>query len=276
MYIQKSMLLDIKIKKSLERLKSFEPKEGYWLGFSGGKDSIVIKKLAEMANVKFESHYNHTTVDPPELIYFIREYHQDVIIDYPIMSMWDLIVKKLIPPTRLVRYCCSELKERGGKNRFVVTGVRWSESSKRKNRRTAIENFHSNPKYQFYTNDNYEGRMMIENCIKKGKFILNPIIDWSDSEVWEFIKLTKIKYCELYDCGYKRLGCIGCPMAYWKQREKEFFRYPKYKEKYIKTFDKMIKNRIKKYKETSWNSGEEVFDWWIYGDKYISKKEIKS
>lgn len=37
-----------------------------------------------------------------------------------------------MPPTRLVRYCCSELKERDGQGRVKITGVRWAESIKRK------------------------------------------------------------------------------------------------------------------------------------------------
>ena len=67
-----------KVNLSIKRLKEFEPKEGYYLAFSGGKDSIVIKKLAEIAGVRFDSHYNNTTIDPPELIYFIRKFHPDV------------------------------------------------------------------------------------------------------------------------------------------------------------------------------------------------------
>lgn len=33
--------LKSKVEKSIERLKAFEPKEGYYLAFSGGKDSVV-------------------------------------------------------------------------------------------------------------------------------------------------------------------------------------------------------------------------------------------
>ena len=128
-----------KIDIAIERLKCFEPKDGYHLAFSGGKDSIVIYKLAELAKVKFEAVHNHTTVDPPELVYFIRDYYSNVKINYPKKSMWKLIEKKLMPPTRKVRYCCSELKENSGKGKFVITGVRWEESNKRKNTRSGIE-----------------------------------------------------------------------------------------------------------------------------------------
>lgn len=260
-----------KIDVAIDRIKSFEPRDGYYLAFSGGKDSIVVKSLMIMAGVNFESNYNNTTVDPPELIKFIKNYHPDTIINNPTKTMWQLIPEKLLPPTRLMRYCCDELKEGGGIGRFVVTGVRWAESARRKNNRTLIEfdRYGSQSKKAienrriFLMSDNEYKRMMLENCTIKGKHILNPIIDWSDKEVWEFIRHYNIPYPTLYDEGYNRLGCIGCPMAPIKQRLKEFKRYPKQKINYIKAFDRMIKNRNERGLLTSWKNGQEVFDWWI-------------
>ena len=118
---------------------------GYYLAFSGGKDSVVIKALADIAGVKYDAHYNVTSVDPPELVQFIREYYKDVKWEYPRYkdgtraTMWNLIPKKKMPPTRIVRYCCEKLKEGGGEGRFVVTGVRWAESAKRKTNRAGLE-----------------------------------------------------------------------------------------------------------------------------------------
>jgi phosphoadenosine phosphosulfate reductase len=77
-----------------------------------------------MAGVKFTAYYNITTVDPPELVHFIREKYPEVIFIYPKESMWRLIVRHGTPPTRLIRYCRSELKEGSGVGRTVVTGVR--------------------------------------------------------------------------------------------------------------------------------------------------------
>lgn len=262
-----------KIEVAIDRIKTFEPEKGYYLAFSGGKDSECIKELAKMAGVKFDSHYSHTTVDPPELIYHIRDNHKDVIIDYPDTTMWKLIVKKRMPPTRLVRYCCDVLKEGGGEGRFVITGVRWAESTRRKNSRHMIEfdSYGSQSKSAiknrkiFTMSDNDEKRRMIENCKIKGKHILNPIIDWSDKDVWDFIKLRNINYCKLYDQGYTRLGCVGCPMSGKKGMIKDFERYPRYKQNYIKAFDRMLIERKKKGLETAWKNGEEVFEWWING-----------
>lgn len=260
-----------KIEVAIERIQTFEPQKGYYLAFSGGKDSIVCYDLLKKAGVKFDSHYNLTTVDPPELIYFVEKNYSDVKIHRPEKTMWQLIEEKLMPPTRVVRYCCSELKENGGAGRFIVTGVRWAESSRRKNTRKYIEfdTFGSKSKKavekreKFYLlNDNNEKRMVIENCQIKGKHILNPIIDWEDEEVWHYIKSNNIKYPSLYDEGYKRLGCIGCPLQSRKGMIKDFDRWPKYKKIYIRAFDRMLEARKEKGLQTEWKTGQEVFDWW--------------
>lgn len=134
-----------KVDKAIDRFRAYEPPEGYYLCFSGGKDSVVIKALADMAGVKYDAHYNVTGIDPPELVQFIRQVHSDVVFDIPHykdgkrITMWNLIPKKKMPPTQIARYCCQHLKESGGQGRFVVTGVRWAESTKRKNNRHLAE-----------------------------------------------------------------------------------------------------------------------------------------
>lgn len=269
--------LKSKIDKAIERIKCFENKaleydsEGYYLAYSGGKDSDVILKLAELSKVKFKAYYNLTTVDPPELVKKIKN-DKRITIVYPKMSMWDLIVKKRMPPTRLVRYCCQELKEHGGDGMLVITGVRWSESAKRKNNRSVIE-INAMKSYVNRVNDNEKGRKLIENCKMRSKHVLNPIIDWTEKDVWDFIKLYNIDYCKLYDEGFKRLGCIGCPMAGKKGMVKEFSRYPKYKKIYIKTFQRMIDKRVYDGFETDWKTGEEVFNWWVYGDDKAKERQ---
>lgn len=135
-----------KVEVAIDRFKTFEPLEGYFLAFSGGKDSVVIKALADMAGVKYDAHYQLTSVDPPEMVRFVKSF-DDVIIDVPRdkdgerITMWNLIPRKMMPPTRLVRYCCQELKESGGDGRFTATGVRWAESSNRKNNQGEVTIF---------------------------------------------------------------------------------------------------------------------------------------
>lgn len=262
--------LDYMIEKSIMMYQEFEPKEGYYLADSGGKDSTVIRELAIMAGVKFDAHYAITTVDPPELLKFIKEYHPDTIREKPNINMWDLIPLKRMPPTRIARYCCQELKEEGGNGRFVVTGVRKAESSARSKRKgiefdvygsqskSAIKN-----REIFLMSDNSEKRRMIENCVIKGKHILNPIIDWKDHHIWQFIHRYNIPYCRLYDEGFKRLGCIGCPMQGSKKMIIGFKRWPTYYRKYLKSFKEMLAQREIAGLDNKWKDEYEVMAWWL-------------
>ena len=236
-----------KVQMSIDRIKAFEPPEGYYVAFSGGKDSVVILDLVKRAGVKFDAHYNITGIDPPELYYFVRDEHPEVQRHRPEMTMWKLIEKKMMPPTRIVRYCCEYLKERGGRDRFVVTGVRWAESARRSKRR------------------------MNETCMRDSrKHYLHPIIDWSDNDVWDYIYGNHLPYCYLYDEGFKRLGCIGCPMAQ-KGRIKEFERWPRYEQKFRKAFAAAAAKRNAMGKEwldchsniIKWTDGESMFQWWM-------------
>lgn len=271
-------------KMAIERLKAFEPDDGYYLAYSGGKDSDCIKILAYLAGVKFEAVHHLTTVDAPETVYYVRS-QSDVKIESPELSMWQLIVKKGIPPTRLMRYCCSVLKERGGKGKVVVTGVRWAESVKRKDsaglvtiigkpkstQKEAEENqldFRKNNMNGLILNDdNDENRRFVEHCFRTRKTLVNPIVDWSDTDVWEFLKFYNCDSNPLYGCGFKRIGCIGCPMA-GKHRYFQFDRYPRYKFLYTKTFDRMLKDREERGLTNSscWQTGEDVFKWWMGED----------
>ena len=271
MITQLNMYGKNKVEVAIERIKTFEPKDkGYFVAFSGGKDSVVIKKLCDMAGVKYDAHYSVTTVDPPELVSFIKREHPDVIWDYKYdkegkhITMWNLIARKKMPPTRLVRYCCDVLKESGNAGRFVITGVRWAESSRRKNTRTGLELSNGKKQRELLDPDNPDNAELARFCPTKYYHVLNPIIDWTDDDIWEFIRQYNVPYCELYDRGYKRLGCIGCPMSTRAREELE--RYPTYKRAYIRAFDKMLKN-FDLEKTSTWKSGEDVMNWWLSDKK---------
>ena len=239
-----------KVEVAIERIKQIKPRGGLWyLAFSGGKDSCVIKALADMAGATYEAHYRVTSVDPPELVRFIKEQYPDVDFEFPryedgsVVTMWNLIPKKGMPPTRIARYCCQYLKEDGGAGRDKITGVRWAESNRRRKTRSGLEVAEKiNDKNRARLDPDNMDDDMVRYCMQSKGFILNPIIDWSDDEVWEFIHRYNIPYCGLYDKGYKRLGCIGCPMSTHQAEELE--RYPKIKAAYIRAFDRMIQRQI--------------------------------
>jgi len=227
---------------AIERLRTFEPPEGYYVAFSGGKDSCVVLELVKRSGVKYDAHFNLTTVDPPELLAFIREHHADVEVHRPKESMWQLIVRKGMPPTQIARYCCEKLKETAGQGRFVATGIRWAESTRRSK------------------------RGMVDQCTKNAhrKTYLHPIIDWSDTDVWEYIHATPLPYCRLYDEGHTRIGCIMCPMATEAKRMADATHWPKYADAYRRAFGRMLKRNQEIGRETMWTNAEDVMHWWIH------------
>lgn len=208
------------------RLSEHRYKKPLMVTYSGGKDSQVLVALAERAGINFEVVNSHTTADAPETVYFIREQFKameergikcSIVMprykDKPV-SMWTLIPQKLMPPMRTQRYCCAVLKENTGKNRFIATGVRWAESTRRKNNCGVMELMNKDKEKRIVLmGDNDEKRQLFETCNLKGKMTVNPIVDWSDDDVWDYAKVEHLPMNPLYCDGWKRVGCIGCPMA---------------------------------------------------------------
>jgi phosphoadenosine phosphosulfate reductase len=230
---------------AIERIQTFasaangRDAAGYWVAFSGGKDSCVVLDLVKRAGVPFEAHHSLTTVDPPELVRFVKTF-PEVQIDRPDESMWQLIRRKGMPPRRAARFCCEVLKERGGDGRLVVTGVRWEESTRRSRRR------------------------MVESCYRssKGRRFLHPIIDWSTSDVWQYIRERGLRYCSLYDEGFKRVGCVLCPMTRDVQRHME--RWPKL----CAAWERAVKATWKPDSEKKhvFSNPDEYWRWWLNRD----------
>lgn len=272
--------------KSIERLKMASEmslrhyEKPLVITYSGGKDSDVQLELAIRSGIPFEVHNSHTTVDAPPTVYHIRKKFKQLEekgikchIEMPTyrgksITMWTLIPIKKMPPWRRMRYCCSVLKETACENRMIATGVRWDESKLRESR-TSFETLESNIKYKVLVNDemmlmndNSEKRRMIERCELKAKTVVNPIIDWEHKDIWEYINQEHIETNPLYQCGYDRVGCVGCPMA-GKNRYKEFADFPTYKMAYISAFDKMVDALKADGKNPRWKNGNDVFLWWM-------------
>ena len=111
--------------------------------------------------------------------------------------------------------------------------------------------------------DNDENRRLVEYCYRTTSTIVNPIIDWSDIDVWQFLRYYGCESNPLYQCGSQRIGCIGCPMQSDKKRLQEFEKYPKYKQLYISAFDKMLSTHIDRQSKYNFKSGIDVFNWWL-------------
>lgn len=199
--------------------------------------------------------------------------------------MWNLIPKKKMPPTRIARYCCAVLKEASTPNRICAVGVRALESTNRQGRDIFTIRTKKKKDAQYWTlehgkevfeeskeRDPIWDCTLIKQMRENKDIIVNPIYEWTDSDIWEYIRENNIKYNPLYNRGYKRVGCIGCPMASYKETNKEFEEYPKIKDAYIRAFQRMIDQYDDERKsKMDWESGQDVFDWWT--EKY--KHEIK-
>jgi len=242
--IEESLLSD-----SIALLRANEPTAGYYGCFSGGKDSIVIKQLAIEAGVSVKWHYNKTTIDPPELVRYIREYHPDVVFIPPKHGNFFRRMEKKGFPTRRNRWCCSEYKE--GNNPpgiTMVMGIRSEESAARAKRWSDVTVHH-----------------------KSKGLVVSPILHWASDEIWWFIRDRQLPYCCLYDEGFHRLGCIGCPMARLAARKAEFVRWPRYERLWKRSFRRIWDRRTGTlqrdgrpwFGDVYFSGWEEMWNWWL-------------
>jgi phosphoadenosine phosphosulfate reductase len=279
--------LEDRVKIAISRIKEFEPmsvqnnQAGYYVCVSGGKDSSVIQELCIMAGVKCEFVHNHTSADHPETVYFVRREQkrlQDMGYIFRVeiprgqdgkqKTMWNMIPTNGLP-LRNQRWCCKALKEFGGNNRYCVTGVRWAESSKRSKNR-AIHEIKGKKMEDciILNNDNDMRRRLSEMCVAQQRFVLNPIVDWSNNDVWDFLNERGVPVNPLYAQGWGRVGCIGCPMS--SNGRKKLDQVPKYKAAYFRAAQRHIEHRRetglpeKEIMETP----EKYFEWWLTGRVY--------
>lgn len=257
--LQKKIMYSIDLLKKAENiaLAYGGGDKGYYLAFSGGKDSQALYHIAELAGVKFDAHMNLTSVDPPEVIRFVKKSYPDVDLIKPKKSIYQLAVEKKILPTMRVRWCCAEYKELSGAGRVTLIGIRHQESSRRA-KRNEVEI--SNRKFSGTLEglDEYRQELKAKRARRKSKkygvnitnadqeqtlgcisgkesILISPIIHWTEEDVWEFLnKVMEVQHCSLYDEGWRRLGCIGCPMSSSKQKQIENIRYPHVKRNWIK------------------------------------------
>ena len=278
--------LDEKIEKAIETYRTFEHEalkrspDGYYLCDSYGKDSCVILDLAKRSGVKFKAHHNLTTLDPPELVLFGRKHHPETVVHKPAVPMLRRLSEaKTILPTRTGRWCCEEYKERGGNGLVKVFGVRAAESNRRK-----------------------AAWRLWQPQSKTDSFVLNPILFWTDEDVWRYLKghdkpcycgvknaervqsspidasdtckecgrvvCDDVPYCSLYDEGWTRLGCVGCPMSC--RRKDEFKRWPKIGEAWSRAIGRFWfrmhgakRDDGKPYYWAKFKTPNDLWDWWM-------------
>lgn len=245
-----------KTEQAIRFLKQIPEGEDLFFAHSGGKDSVVCYDLIKRAGIKCSYKYNNTTIDPPKTIQFLKTNYPDVQIVNPPKSFFKLIEERGLP-TRVGRFCCDELKERSGIGKRIIEGVRAAESTTRKQ---------------------YEPEQCDTRKKMKGAKHYFPILNWSDKEVWQYIRENNIPYMIYYDSPYnfKRHGCVGCPLAGGKQQLKEFRIFPRYFYATLRAIKKRLDKKLENKFCRSFNDEYEAFYWWISGislDEFVRDKE---
>lgn len=295
-------LLRKKIRHSVELIRKaekialmYDPENGYFNTFSGGKDSQALFHIVKMSGVKFQTHMSLTSVDPGDVIRFVKTEYPSVIRLKPKMSIFQKAVEMGILPTMRVRWCCAEFKESTGAGKVTLIGIRKEESARRAKRHeveVSRKKFSGNlDEFEGWSKSEVERKMKRKSkhkinedefsvktdnevrCINgKDSILISPIFDWTERDVWYFLNnIIKAPHCKLYDEGYKRIGCILCPMSQHRQKIKEIQRFPHVKRNWIEAI-KEIRRRGYSKKDIS---GENPIRWEATDDgtrKYVQSQ----
>lgn len=251
------------IRKSEKMALRLDPENGFYNTFSGGKDSQCLYHLVKLSDVKHKTHMNLTSVDPPEVIRFVKTQYPDVELIKPKMSIYDMAKKKHLLPTMRFRWCCAEFKEMSGAGKVTLIGIRKEESVRRAKRgEVEISNHKFSGSFDLWSE--HEEQMV--TCVGGwDKILVSPIIHWTERDVWEFLNSNCIPHCELYDQGYTRIGCICCPMSQPRHKAKDIIRWPHVKRNWLKTIQWLIDNG---YINHNFSDPETCFRWWISGKSF--------
>lgn len=244
------------LRKAQKLALTYDSDDGFFLAFSGGKDSQALYHVAKLAGVRFRAHMNFTSVDPPQVIRFVRTCYPDVITHAPVKSIFALAVDRGILPSMRIRWCCADLKESAGAGKVTLIGIRKQESTRRaKRHEIEVSNkqfsgdFDQFKKWQRKTISakeaallrrmKREGKKVNEDyfsvnqqdqvrCINgQDSILISPIFNWTEKDVWYFLnEVVRVPHCELYDQGYRRIGCILCPMSSPRQKQREMQDFP--------------------------------------------------
>lgn len=254
------------IRKAEKLALMMQPDMGFYVGFSGGKDSQVVLELVKMAGVKYKAVFNVTTNDPADNVRFIKQYYPDVEFSVPKESFFQLVEKNGVPTMRN-RWCCALFKEVAGVGCVVLTGVRKEESFKR-------AQYNDIAKI-----GDREGRVDLDKmeanefrCVGgKDKFMVYPILEWLERDVWDFLDLRSLPVNPCYKTR-KRVGCVFCPFARPKDIRDYCKTHPQLKAAFIHAIERY---RARKEGRQKLPSAEDYFDWWLSHeslDSYLAKK----
>lgn len=268
--LQEKIADSIALIRKAERLAlAMQPDKGFHVGFSGGKDSQVVLELVKMAGVKYRAVYNVTTNDPADNVRFIKHHYPDVEFSIPEKSYFQLIAQNGVP-MMFNRWCCALFKETAGVGYVVLTGVRKEESRKRAAYEEVVYWSRTKDKRESIDLDKMEANEF--RCVGgKDKFMVYPILEWTERDVWDFIALRGLPVNPCYKT-HKRVGCVFCPFARPKEIRAYCKTHPQLKAAFIHAIERYRERERDRQKLPS---AEDYFDWWLSRealDTYIAKK----
>lgn len=199
-------MITVETMKYIQALTTNKDEGDMFVSFSGGKDSTVTSHLVRISlPEKTIIHiYGDTTLEYPTSEVYIRRFRKDnpgipLLVAKNRDQDFNDLCKVIGPPARMLRWCCTIFKTgaitkkieatfKDTKQLIAFQGIRRGESAAR----SKYDKESSNSK------------------IKK-QLAINPIIDWSDFDVWLYILSNNLDFNDAYRQGFARVGCWCCP-----------------------------------------------------------------
>jgi phosphoadenosine phosphosulfate reductase len=190
-----------KVDRSLELVEDAHKRHGDRLvvAHSLGKDSSVVWHLAKTVNAEIRGFIVTTRYKPPETKAFMK----DQVSKHPELAVYsnDAEIPDRLYETDPDR-CCEVLKVEPTRRAIQemkvdcwVTGLRCTEG------RTRVD----------FLEIEERDRELIK---------LNPILIWTEREVWQYLALHRVDVNPLYLKGYRSLGCSPCTKISTEQDER--------------------------------------------------------